>query len=644
MYTGHAGIMLKRQGKRTQKAEAPLHAAHTPSHAAHFVRNAIAVWLLGMAVLAASVASLDDPFPTMSAIQQSTMPVADRYDLAARFYGVTEVAPPPTTPAQWQVGAEQPFYVSATATQDVRQIPAQLLALGAHVLVWGESALSLPRDSAQGFADRFDRQVYEAVTSFWGIAPLPGIDGDSRIHVLFTEQMPPGVAGYFSAQHTYPQAILSTSNQHEMIILGAGAVGGLDSAEAISIAAHEFQHLLRHQQDANETIWVDEGFSGLTQSALGFDTLQPWTRTFALHPQTQLNAWGTGDNRLAEYGAGFLFSLYFYERYGVEGLRLLSQQEADGLAGVDAALAALDGRSADDFFADWVLANLLRDHGLLGYRDLPQMPPILPRRVAALPYRFSTEERPYSTAYYELPITDRPLTVTLDLPESIPLIDFAPASGDWMWYSQRGDDSNPRLTRAFDLRGVQTATLTYRIWYELEEGWDYGYVSISADGGSTWEVQRTPQMTDDDPNRRAYAPGYTGRSLFWRAESLNLDAYAGAPILVRFEMVTDDAINQPGMALDDVRLEAVGYAADFEAGGGGWQAEGWIRTDNRLPPRAWVQAVWVREEQPVVTSWLLEGDRSLTLEPVPGSERLLLVISPLAPLTTEQVPYTLGIE
>ncbi|MCA9912308.1 MAG: immune inhibitor A [Anaerolineae bacterium] len=612
--------------------------------------SAYITWRLPLLILlivlntVTSAASLQESFPTMQALEEAQVPAADRYDLARRFQRVQDVPSPLTIPVSWKPGDVQPFFVNATESAEMQQIQAELLAIGEHVLVWGDQSLALSAQDAQAFAARFDVEVYQAVTDFWGIVPLPGVDADPRVVVLFTDQVQRGIAGYFSAQNTYPQAIIPASNEHEMIILHHEAVGSMTSDYALSVSAHELQHLLRHQQDNNEFIWVDEGFSGLTQYELGFDNLVGWSRPFALNPQTQLNAWGTGVNRSAEYGAGFLFSLYFYERYGIEGLHLLSQQEADGLAGVNATLATLDGSSADEFFADWVLANFLQDDPQYGYESSLTLPQSNPWNVEALPYQFQAEQRPYSTYYYQLPTSTARSTISLDLPDSFPMIPSAAASGDWMWYSLRGDDSNPRLTRAFDLREVESASLEYSIWYDLEEGWDYGYVSISADGGETWEVQQTPQMSNDDPNRRAYAAGYTGESLFWREESLSLDAYTGREILVRFEVVTDDAINQPGMALDDLRIEATGYASDLETDGGGWQAEGWIRTDNRLAPRAWVQAVQLVNGEAVVTRWLAEGDSRFTLENIPGAETIYLAISPLAPLSTEMILYTLRVE
>ncbi len=42
----------------------------------------------------------------------------------------------------------------------------------------------------------------------------------------------------------------------------------------------------------------------------------------------------------------------------------------------------------------------------------------------------------------------------------------------------------------------------------------------------------------------------TAAQALWIEESLSLDAYAGENILVRFEMITDDAVNQAGMAIE----------------------------------------------------------------------------------------------
>src|SRR5579871_3053803 len=112
---------------------------------------------------------------------------------------------------------------------------------------------------------------------------------------------------------------------------------------------------------------------------------------------------------------------------------------------------------------------------------------------------------------------------------------------------------------------------------------------VSTDGGKTWTPLSTAHTTSDNPNGAAYGVGYTGASNGWVSESIPLDAYAGKQILVRFEMITDDAVTRPGMAIDDVSIPEIKYTDNFEMSGGDWQPEGWIWTDNRLPEAGWVQ-------------------------------------------------------
>ena len=60
---------------------------------------------------------------------------------------------------------------------------------------------------------------------------------------------------------------------------------------------------------------------------------------------------------------------------------------------------------------------------------------------------------------------------------------------------------------------------------------------------------------------------------------------------MRFEYVTDDAVNRPGWLLDDLRIPAIGLADDFEQGSTGWQSEGFLLGDGRLAQEWLVQVV-----------------------------------------------------
>ena len=58
---------------------------------------------------------------------------------------------------------------------------------------------------------------------------------------------------------------------------------------------------------------------------------------------------------------------------------------------------------------------------------------------------------------------------------------------------------------------------------------------------------------------------------------------AGHEVQIRFEYVTDSAVNGEGVFLDDIALRETGYFTDFEDDAGGWKANGWARIQNVLP-------------------------------------------------------------
>jgi hypothetical protein len=119
----------------------------------------------------------------------------------------------------------------------------------------------------------------------------------------------------------------------------------------------------------------------------------------------------------------------------------------------------------------------------------------------------------YGTRYFAL---DAPgaqnLTITFTGQEAVRVLPTVPNSGDHFYWSQQGSQGDARLTGRFDLRDVSTATLNFWTWYEIENLWDYGYISISTDNGASWQVLTTPQMTAENPYDRAFASGYTALS------------------------------------------------------------------------------------------------------------------------------------
>jgi immune inhibitor A len=206
------------------------------------------------------------------------------------------------------------------------------------------------------------------------------------------------------------------------------------------------------------------------------------------------------------------------------------------------------------------------------------------------------------------------------------------------------------LTREFDLSDVSEATLEFWTWYDIEEDWDYAYVEIGADGGQTWEILTTPSGTPTNPNGNSFGWAYTGSSgggetPEWIQEQVNLSAYTGQEVLVRFEHITDDSVNRPGFILDDVAIPEIGYFSDFEDGGDGWEPEGFIRHANVLPQRWLVQLILFGPETTVQRLELNENQAGEWAIPLDSrTDRAVVTVSGLAPVTTEVGSYGYQIE
>jgi hypothetical protein len=123
-------------------------------------------------------------------------------------------------------------------------------------------------------------------------------------------------------------------------------------------------------------------------------------------------------------------------------------------------------------------------------------------------------------------------------------------------------------------------------WYQIETAWDFAFVQVSTDGGSTWTSLSNPHTTDVyDPGAIGYVidnvPGFTGSSEVWVEETFDLSAYDGMSVLLRFVYATDWAYTEAGFYVDDVVVSDDGgvvLSDDLEAGSGNWLLDGFEYT------------------------------------------------------------------
>ena len=443
----------------------------------------------------------------------------------------------------------------------------------------------------QAAIDEFESSVWPTVTGLFGGIRSPGIDDDPRL-VIFHTSLRPGIAGYFSSTDAYPADIQPYSNERESIYISTDGLT-VGSRSYMSVLTHELQHAVHWAADPDEESWLNEGLSELAVDAAGHWT--PKIADYLRLPGTSLTQWPSGGQlRSPSYGGANLFLDYLAEHYG--GDRLIAElvkEPTDGLESVDRVLERLgEDVTSLDVFRDWVVANYLNDpEGRYSSSARKARSAIRVRsRLVNLPKAYESEVAQFGADYYVVTLPADELTISFNGDPRAELFPVAPHSGDACWWSNDGDGIDTTLTRRFDLTGVDAATLRFNIWYAVEEDWDFAYVEVSDDGGDTWTILDTTLTTNENPNGTSFGPGITGESNGWVEDSVDLTPYAGSEVLVRFEYVTDDAVNGRGLCLDDFAVEEIGWTDDAEDDGG-WEANGFARVNNLVPEEFLVQIV-----------------------------------------------------
>ncbi len=109
-----------------------------------------------------------------------------------------------------------------------------------------------------------------------------------------------------------------------------------------------------------------------------------------------------------------------------------------------------------------------------------------------------------------------------------------------------GDDVDTSLSSAsLDLGGMTGVLLEFSHRYEIESGWDHGYLEISEDNGSNWTT----------------VAGYTGFQPYWETVTISLPQLDGvAEARIRFRLETDGSWTEDGWHVDDIILRGAGTA------------------------------------------------------------------------------------
>ncbi|BCJ43898.1 protease [Actinoplanes ianthinogenes] len=174
--------------------------------------------------------------------------------------------------------------------------------------------------------------------------------------------------------------------------------------------------------------------------------------------------------------------------------------------------------------------------------------------------------------------TAKKQAVVVNLPDKKVTTDLGqPYAGSKQFFSGNADDLNVSLSKAIDLTGKTSASVSLAGRYAIEEDYDYLFAEASTDNGANWTrldgtVGGEPFVKDGGG-----APAITGSSgNAWKPIEVPLNAYAGKNILFRLHYVTDGGVSEGGFFGDDLTVTADGAVVSTEGAEGTstWTAAG----------------------------------------------------------------------
>ncbi len=160
--------------------------------------------------------------------------------------------------------------------------------------------------------------------------------------------------------------------------------------------------------------------------------------------------------------------------------------------------------------------------------------------------------------------------VRISLPKARHTVTLSGDKKTSQWYAGMGNGLDRTLTSTKALAVPRHGKLTMRTWYDIEPGYDWGFVYVSSDGGKHWKTVRSPGHT---MTASPGVYGLTGADVTdWRRPiSYDLSAYGGKKVLVRFRYTTDGSTYYRGWELAGVKIGAHSLQATD------YVSRGWMR-------------------------------------------------------------------
>ena len=279
--------------------------------------------------------------------------------------------------------------------------------------------------------------------------------------------------------------------------------------------------------------------------------------------------------------------MYLFDHYGEAFMSALHREDLSGLAGLDKVLDQFGSKkSGMDTIHDWAAtmaldAQIDKGRKLTGGRvsdftakslsssinwgntqayDSPGAPPngsdyvrlrdaagkpLSAKALKSITFKGATSLEPEAVEWASDPTPPNGTTADMSCGNAIP-----DGSGPQALYSGCGSNLDRSIVRSVSVP-AGGGQLSFDTLYDTEEGWDFGFVQVSTDGGKTYQSLATEDTTSEhDPDAVAGAvenlPGLTGDSGTWKTEHADLTPYAGKTILLGFRYITDGGVDEGG--------------------------------------------------------------------------------------------------
>jgi hypothetical protein len=569
------------------------------------------------------------------------IPARDPISLATRFLGAPssvdfQPMPSPT------IGETRSFFVLDQATSTYGQVEATNVYASQHAFWWVQNGVAMDQQAIPRTAATFESRTLDVLERLFGSLSFPDTAGEHRAHVLNARSQ--GIGAYFSSIDVLPRSIHQYSNEIPLIVMNVNSFTPGSSAYDETLA-HETQHMLHWAANPSSETWFDEGVSEVVASAVRGSPARG--SAFSRQPDRSLMAWTDETGAFAaQYDGSYLFAQYLADRFGLDALGTITRIGRPPASILSFLVSQGQSEQFDELYGDWLVANL---------KD--------PRRSERPPlYRYNQAEpdaaivgqlgpgsdwadavKQYGTDYLEI----QPGVTSLEV-QSDSAVRIAPASGasdDLVWWGNRADSMDATLTHAIDLRQQTSAAVSFRTWFNTEQDFDHGYVAVSTDAGSTWHALAGLNTRAANPTGNAYGPSFTGRSGTgnapdWVREQIDLSAYAGSEILLRFEYITDQGTTRQGWIIDDIDISGAGIDPNSELDQASWQAAGFVRTPLTVDSRMLIQVISGEGAETAVSRvWIDAGTPTVVPMPDSNSRGTVVTVSGVTPSTFEEMSY-----